>query len=265
MDAERNYVGWAVGIAAVIAAAAIGYYFWQSQAVKVPPPLAQSEAPASAPVSPPEPQIQHPLQVSGEPLPPLEQSDSLLQESLAQLLGSKNLSELFFIDRIVTRIVATVDNLPREKVATRIMAAKPVAGSFVIDRQGDEMALGAGNSARYARHVQLLESVDVKRAVALYVRLYPLFQRAYTELGYPKGYFNDRLVEVIDHLLATPEVRGPIKLTQPKVRYQFADPAFESLSAGRKIMLRIGADNAARVKGTLQELRRELIEQAPKK
>lgn len=27
-----------------------------------------------------------------------------------------------------------------------------------------------------------------------YVRLYPLFQKAYVELGYPNGYFNDRLI-----------------------------------------------------------------------
>jgi len=263
MDEERSYLGWIVGIAAVVAAGAVGYYLWRTQPVKVPPPVAQSEAPAAAPK--PEPQIQHPLQVSEEPLPPLEQSDSLLTESLAQLLGNKNLSEFFFLDRIVPRFVATVDNLPREKVATRIMSAKPVAGSFAVDRQGDEIVLAAGNSARYSRHVQLLQSIDIKRAVALYVRLYPLLQRAYQELGYPKGYFNDRLVEVIDHLLAAPDVRGPIKLTQPKVRYQFADPALESLSAGQKIMVRIGADNASHVKAVLQALRRELVAQSPRK
>ena len=48
--------------------------------------------------------------------------------------------------------------------------------------------------------------------MALYVRLYPLFQRAYEELGYPGQYFNDRVVEVIDSLLATPNVTEPIKV-----------------------------------------------------
>ena len=38
----------------------------------------------------------------------------------------------------------------------------------------------------------------------MYKQYYPLFQQAYVDLGYPEGYFNDRLVEVIDHLLATP-------------------------------------------------------------
>ena len=53
-----------------------------------------------------------------------------------------------------------------------------------------------------------MEGVEAKRLVAAYVQLYPLFQAAYQELGYPHGYFNDRLVQAIDDLLATPDVAG---------------------------------------------------------
>jgi hypothetical protein len=267
MEEQRNYLGWVIGIAVLIAVAAIGYNAWrQSRPVAVPPPVAQSEAaaPAPAPASA-EPQIQHPLPAAeAEPLPPLEKSDALLTESLTQLLGAKSFAELFFTESVVRRIVATIDNLPREKVATRIMLAKPVPGTLAVDKSGDDMVLATHNSARYARYVQLTQSIDVKRAVALYVKLYPLFQRAYQELGYPKGYFNDRLVEVLDHLIAAPDVRGPLKLMQPKVRYEYVDPALESLSAGRKIMLRIGPDNAAKAKAVLREVRSEVAAQAPK-
>jgi len=264
MYEERNYLGWVAGIAALAAVAAIGYNAWrQMQPVKVPAPVPQAEAPPSPPAV--EPQVQHPLLVNeAESLPPLEKSDVLMTEALAQLLDRKLLGELFIVDGLVRRSVATIDNLPREKAATKVMPVKPVPGAFAVDQRGDEIVIAAGNAARYSRYVQLAQSIDVKSVAALYVRLYPLFQRAYQELGYPKGYFNDRLVEVIDHLLAAPEVRGPIRLVQPKVRYAFADPALESLSAGQKIMVRIGADNAARVKATLRQLRRELTEQPPK-
>ena len=50
---------------------------------------------------------------------------------------------------------------------------------------------------------------EPSQAAALYRRLYPLFQQAYAELGYPTGHFNDRLVEVVDHLLAAPEPTQP--------------------------------------------------------
>ena len=79
--------------------------------------------------------------------------------------------------------------------------------------------------------------------MATYVQLYPLFQAAYQELGYPNGYFNDRLIQAIDDMLAAPDVAAP-KLAQPKVLYEFADPALENLSAGQKILVRMGPENA---------------------
>jgi hypothetical protein len=115
--------------------------------------------------------------------------------------------------------------------------------------------------------VQFVETVDSPRAVALYRRHYALFQQAYGDLGYPRAYFNDRLVEVIDHLLATPEPAGPVKVrltevkgpvapAQPWVRYEFADPGLEALSSGQKMLVRMGPENARRLKAKLAELRR---------
>ncbi len=72
------------------------------------------------------------------------------------------------------------------------------------------------------------------------------FSRSYEDLGYPGQYFNDRLVEVIDHLLQTPDLRGPIELKQGRVFYEYADPALESRSAGQKLLMRMGGDNRDR-------------------
>jgi DUF3014 family protein len=93
--------------------------------------------------------------------------------------------------------------------------------------------------------------------------LYPLFQQAYQELGYPKKYFNDRLVQVIDHMLATPSIKEPVALVRPKVLYEFEDPELEDLSAGQKIMIRIGPENAAAMKAKLREIRQELATEIP--
>ncbi|OIQ76552.1 hypothetical protein GALL_417610 [mine drainage metagenome] len=51
---------------------------------------------------------------------------------------------------------------------------------------------------------------------------------------------------------------------QPKVLYQFADPKLEARSAGQKIMIRMGADNAAKVKAKLAEIRQELMARTAK-
>jgi hypothetical protein len=45
--------------------------------------------------------------------------------------------------------------------------------------------------------------------------------------------------------------------------YQFADPELEARSAGQKILIRMGSENAARIKAKLQEVRRELTSEPP--
>jgi len=42
------------------------------------------------------------------------------------------------------------------------------------------------------------------------------------------------------------------------VLYEFADPALENLSAGQKIVVRMGPENGKRVKDKLRAIRREL-------
>jgi Protein of unknown function (DUF3014) len=160
----------------------------------------------------------------------------------------------------VRHAVVTIDNLPRKKVAVQLRPIKPVSGELVV-APGGEPTLSPDNAQRYAAAMAVVKNADVKQVVSVYRHFYPLFQQAYVELGYPDGYFNDRLIEVIDHLLATPDVAGPIKLTQPSVFYQFADPSLEERSAGQKLMIRLGPENAAIVKDKLRALRKEVTKQ----
>jgi hypothetical protein len=122
----------------------------------------------------------------------------------------------------------------------------------------DQVTLSPQNEARYAPFIELVKVTDTKQLVALYFHFYPLFQQAYEDLGYPSQYFNDRLIEVIDNLLATPDVKGPIELTQPNVLFLYADPKLEALSAGQKTMLRMGPDNERVLKDKLRQLREAL-------
>jgi hypothetical protein len=93
--------------------------------------------------------------------------------------------------------VATIDNLPRQTAAQRLMPVKPVAGTFLTSTTGPYAEIKAENYLRYRPYVQVMEAVEAKKLVAAYVHFYPLFQDAYRELGYPTGYFNDRLVEAV--------------------------------------------------------------------
>jgi hypothetical protein len=159
---------------------------------------------------------------------------------------------------VVRHIVVTVDNLPRKTVAVRLNPVKPAAGEFRTSGNEQQRTIAPENAARYAPYVQIAAQVDAKKLVSAYGRLYPLFQKAYEDLGYPKSFFNDRLIAVIDHLLGAPEVNGPVAVVAPHVQYRFADPELEAQSAGRKFLIRIGPENAAVIKSKLREVRREL-------
>jgi hypothetical protein len=255
----------------VLAVAGGGYWWWRSQQAPEPLPTVPATPPVAARADA-EPGIQHPIEqapVAGDsgapkPLPPLAESDAAAGEALAGLLGQNKLPDFVVPKLLVRHIVATVDNLPRDKVSTNLWPVNPAGGNFIVANTPNGKVIAPENSARYTTYVRWMESIDTGKLAATYVRFYPLFQEAYRELGYPKGYFNDRLVAVIDHLLAAPEVKGAIRLEQPKVLYEFADPVLKATSSGQQILLRIGYDNAMRVKAKLRELRKELTRQAPK-
>jgi hypothetical protein len=260
----KNALTWVILIAAL---AAIALYFLYPKPAGEPPP-APPRAEVPTPPSPPaEPAIKHPLpepapSEAQTPLPPLAESDAEVKDALAGVLGAEALERLY-LEGIIRRIVTTVDNLPRQKVALRVLPVKPVGGQFAVTGKDATLEISPANAARYAPYVAIVQATDAKSAAAMYRRYYPLFQQAYEELGYPGKYFNDRLVEVIDHLLAAPEVKDPIRLTQPKVLYRFADPQLEALSAGQKFLVRVGPGNAAAMKAKLRELRSEITSSPP--
>jgi len=194
-----------------------------------------------------------------KPLPPLRQSDPDVRESLVGVFGPRPISQFLVPENIVRHIVVTVDNLPRKKVAIELRPVKPTPGTTVTATQGDITTLGSANFERYAPLIKVVRSTDTAVLVNLYFKLYPLFQQSYEDLGYPGQYFNDRLVEVIDDMLRAPDVQGPIELTQPKVFYEYADPKLEALSAGQKLLLRMGPANETIMKAKLRELRKAIV------
>src|SRR5215831_6059831 len=254
-----------LGVIVLAALAGGGYYFWSLRRAAPPPapaaPAVQAPPAPAAPQTSATPPVEHPLESSSappEPLPALADSDVTAQDALAGLFGAPAFTRLFYPEDIVRHFVAAIDNLPRHSVAQRVMPIKPVGGPFLVAGPEGRLVISPDNAARYTLYIRALESVDSSKLVAAYVRLYPLFQQAYAELGYPSRYFNDRVFEVIDDLLAAPEAPAQIALKQPKVMYEFADPNLESLSAGQKIMVRMGRDNEARVKAKLHEIKRLL-------
>lgn len=262
----------------VVLAGAGGAWWWQQAQAPVVTPAAPpavtsappvAAAPLALPASEPASGPQNPVETLAPPeaaLPALAGSDDHVARALGELLGARDMAAFLQMDGLVRRVVATVDNLGREHAPARLWPVHPTPERFAVVGSDPVQTIGLDNAARYGALVRWIESVDMERAVALYARLYPLFQQAYEELGYPGRYFNDRLVAVIDHLLQAPEpaspvavklteVKGDVPSTRPWVRYEFADPQLQSLSSGQKIMVRVGLENERRLKARLKALR----------
>ena len=192
------------------------------------------------------------------PLPPLDDSDAYFLLEIGNAFHPA-FEALLVNEAVIDRLVATVDNLTRPKIADNIrpVGHLPQAFGSDIDRDGS-VVLGPSSYLRYDGMVAQVYYADLDAVYDMYQRFYPLFQQAYERLGYPDAYFNDRLVEVIDHLVATPQPAYPIVLVRPNVLYEFADPDLEALSSGQKLMLRMGPDNAATMKRVLQRFRAKL-------
>lgn len=245
------------------------------------------ELPLPTVATDPEPEILHPLpglepaDESDEPLdseadvslPEPEDTDSIVRAEMRELFGAASVESLLVPKDIVRRFVITVDSLDRDPVPLWLRPVRRVPGIFAVEKavtepasggQGDDfrpeqvrLTTSEQNLRRYAPLMKMVDRIDVSAFATVYKRYYPLIQDSYDQIGNPDSrYFNDRFVEIIDHLLETPEVEGAIELAQPKVLYKFADPDLERRSHGQKALLRIGPSNAGKVKEKLRSLRR---------
>ncbi len=232
------------------------------------PPVAPAAPPRAEPVAAvPDaaaPGVRHPV-AAGEPgnLPPLDESDGYVKKALVDLVGRKAVGSFLRLEGAVRRFVATVNNLATDQASAGSWPVDPMPGAFETEARDGALVISPRNAQRYLPFVRFAEAIDSRRAVALYFRLYPLLQRGYEDLGFPGKYLNDRVVEVIDNLLATPKVSGPVRVkrvggdggSSASGLYLYDDPALEAATAGQKILLRVGTDNAAKLTAKLIELR----------
>lgn len=259
-------------VVVVIVAAAAWWYFSHvpgldfSRHGPAPSRPAADSAPAEpAPIEHPIASAQvNPAPAGTAPLPALDASDNPAVAALSALPGAKGLADLLIARGLIPHLVATVDALPRHAaLGSSILPLRPPAGAFVVDVSSGQPMLSSAGYARYASYMQVVNAISARDAVSWYVHWYPLFQQAYRGLGYPHGYFNDRLLAAIDDMLAAPTNQGSAQLVKtPDGHYVFADPTWEGLSQGQKLMIRVGPENERDLKVKLANVRELLLGKA---
>jgi len=262
---------WPWVIVVVLVAAAGWWLFGQRDAPQSAPDTdaataAQPQGPAaSTPPAGSQPQaapaIQHPVpgDAADAALPALAASDDAAWQALSGAFGNDAALGIVLREHLIQRLVVMIDNLTQPSLTRNALAVKPVEGTLQVREGETAMEIDPANAQRYAPYVAAFTHADPATLVQAYRRFYPLFQQAYLELGKPNAYFNDRLVEVIDHLLQAPDPSGPLSVEPDgKGRLRFTDPALERLSVGQKALVRLGPQQEAAVKQQLRAIRTAL-------
>jgi len=194
---------------------------------------------------------------------PADVGEAAVNKELARNWPLAQLRKYFNLQEQARRLVITVDNLPREHVPSQLRITRGVPELLRVQKDGETITLDPSNYERYDRIISYVEKMDARKIGRLYAKFYPLLQRTYEETGFPEERFHDRVLAALDDMMDAPRPTGPIRLVQPKVLYRFEDDHLESLSAGQKIMIRVGPDNAARLRKVLARVRAAIAAHDP--
>ena len=237
-----------LGLALVVAAAAVAYVLlWRSAPEQPQPGAGTGEAGAPAASQP----------LGGEPkpidVPPLAESDPLVRELVGTLSSHPRVAAWLATDGLIRNFVVVVENIAYgTNPAPRLQALRP-AQPFRTSGADDAAVLDPRSYARFDGVAEAAASIDAKGAADLYATLKPRIEEAWTELG-RAGSFDQALERAIIVLLRTPAVEGEVELTPGPVGYRFSNPALERLAPAQKQLLRMGPENTRTIQAKLREI-----------
>ena len=200
------------------------------------------------------------FETEGGSLPELEGSDAEYTQDL--LAVSPQLKLGLFKNEQIKKTIFSINDVaqglrPPLKRLREISFTQP----FSVTQEGGKMYMSTQSYHRYDKLAQAINSIDNRGAVALYKKYLPLFQAVFSEFSYPDNYqVLDSIKAATGKILQAPLITEKIEVIRPSVRYKFADPELEKLSALDKQMLRMGADNTRMIQNKLRELIQALIE-----
>lgn len=195
----------------------------------------------------------------GRALPELDASDAEFVQDL--LTVSPQLKQWLFKKEQIRKAIFSINDMaqglrPPVKRLREISFTEP----FSVDEEEGRKYISALAYHRYDRLAQAINSIDEQGLVALYKKYLPLFQTVFAEFSYPAYYqVLDSIKAATGKIIQAPVITGKIEVIRPTVRYKFADPKLEKLSALDKQMLRMGPDNTQLIQNKLRGLIEALI------
>ncbi len=201
--------------------------------------------------------IEEPV-VNEEPLPELIDSDRYAVEKALAAANGMEITPILVEQDVIRHFVVFVDNLAQGELARKVSPVKAPKTDFTVTDVSNKTYLNPDSYHRYDIYADLVSNLDEQKLIETYHKLMPLLDQAFEELGYENSNFNNQMLKAIDVILDAPIIEHPIELSTISVNYQFVDPELESLPNAQKLMIRMGPENAKKVKAAMRKLKQQL-------
>ncbi len=241
---SRLYI--AIGAAALVLG---GFGAWWFANRSAPPPR-NATAVATEGVVPPAP---------SRPLPPLDQMDTLLRALIGALSSNPTLARWLATDDLIRQMADSIDRISRGQSPARNLSVLKPQDVVAVRGQRGQLAIDPKSYRRYDSLTAAVMSLNPKGVAEAYRTIQPRLDEAYRALGRSENTVDEAVAVALDLLIATPEVRDPIRVVPGKgATYAYADPKIESLAPIQKLLIRTGPANAAAINERLREIRAAL-------
>lgn len=192
-------------------------------------------------------------------LPGLNDSDAFVLARMSAFETGSALLNLVTSEEVLRRFVVFVDNVAEGNLPQLDYPIRRLQQNVAVREVDTNLyEMQTVSYQRYTALIDGLAAVDPDVAVPLYRLVKPLLQEAYAEIGYPNRDFDATLLRAIDTVINARTAEGPFQLVKPRVMYLYADSEIESYSPVEKQLLRMGPQNAEKLKLALAQYRERL-------
>lgn len=203
----------------------------------------------------------------------LAEAPSTMQEKLTLAEAEERLAELASSlsdlplwqkclgqSRPVQRFVAALDALALGKRPMDSLDFLRPSQLFAGEKHGDAWRQNSLSQGRFSPCVALFCAISPAAAAKLYCVLEPAFQEACANLGYRDKTVRDLLTEACSQIFSTPVLaEEPLLIAGGKTGlFYWQLSELESLNDAQKLFLRLGSQNAAKVRQQLEAIAAEL-------
>ncbi|MBQ0761209.1 MAG: hypothetical protein ACJAU3_000103 [Zhongshania sp.] len=186
-----------------------------------------------------------------EPPVAIDGSDEQIRTAAATL--SEPLATWLQPAEQVRKWVSVIDQLATYRFPSKHLPMTYDKEPFLAVKTESGFQNDPGNYQRWNGLVTTVTAVDPKNLAIYYKKWSPFLEGTYNELGNPQS-FDNQLRTMIEHFLMVEAIPADAALKQPKVLYEYVDPALENADPLSKWMWRLGPENMKKLQDWLREL-----------